>query len=189
MKKKKISFIAVLPVMVACAKEPIRTSNPPEPASTSNPASEPVAKKPEPPEMKFPPASYSERKTRGKECYVDVAVNPPYQVKVSCTAELEPPVGDSKWCSVELADDNTKKTNVACGNALPPPPPPPPPPPAYFPKREKSGDGKCYVAMAGNPPYREEVSCTEVPKPHNNGGCLVDMKRTPEQKIVIDCKS
>jgi hypothetical protein len=190
--KKKISFIAVLPVVVACSN-PMRTSNPPEPVSTSAPTTkgaaltpttnpQPEVKKPE--EPLYPPEFYSkrEKKPDGK-CYVQVSANPPYQVEVSCDAPIEAPINGSKWCRVQTAKEPEQKIGVDCDA------PPPPPPPAYFPKREKGPTGTCYVRMAGNPPYQEEVSCTEVPKPHTNGGCLVDMKRTPEQKIVIDCKS
>lgn len=126
---KKTTFIAVLPAMLlaACPKSeptknppPEHTMNPPPqttPASTQE-VKQPVDKpqpKPDPAEMKFPPASYSERKKKPDgACYVDVYVNPPYQAKVSCTAPIEPAPAGSEWCLVESQEDPKRKVNVKC---------------------------------------------------------------------------
>jgi hypothetical protein len=120
MKKRASSFIAVLPVMIACATPPPTNPPPQEPTSTSAPTTlgTPISKPPEP-ETKpltpqFPPTQYSKREKIDGKCYVQIYANPPYQAEVSCKAPIEPPTGDSKWCTVQSAKDKTVKVNVLC---------------------------------------------------------------------------
>jgi hypothetical protein len=128
MKKRASSFIAVLPVMIACATPPPTNPPPQEPISTNPPMSEPAStpttlgaplSKPPEPEPKpltpqFPPTQYSKREKSDGKCYVQIYANPPYQAEVSCKAPIEPPTGDSKWCTVQSAKDKNVKVNVLC---------------------------------------------------------------------------
>lgn len=64
--------------------------------------------------LHYLPISYSEREVEGDKCIVTEFNNPPRRTEVSCTAPIEPPAKREEWCTVESAEDPTKKVNVKC---------------------------------------------------------------------------
>jgi hypothetical protein len=63
--------------------------------------------------------------------------------------------------------------------------------PVAFSKREKTANGKCYVEIYANPPFKREVSCTAPIEPAKEGEtwCKVESAGDASKKINVPCDS